>query len=368
MSNNIKNTSSKSSAVKQPVTSTPKVSATTKSTASTGAGTNTSRASEVAGTSQSCLSGHSILDSSKSQKTSKPNKVEQVRKRVREETLSSEGSLGASLIIDTQDEVVVKHEELKKLIDDAVQDAMKTGMCVVASKLEVSLRNIFTERFDLLESRIFDIETAFDNKTKALDSTVDSFKKESNQNLKALERRQNELDQKMKDTERLSIQNEFYIGSLENKVNDLEQYTRKNSIRIHGLKESVSGHENTYDLVCDYISNNLKIETDIEVAHRVGPKSRGAKPRSIIVKFLRRSDKLAVMLNRKLLKGSGVSFSDDLTSRNVKCINEVRENPRIESAWAWGSKLYAKGTNGHKFPIYPGIDIDSELDRHNKGN
>ena len=32
---------------------------------------------------------YSILDSSKSQKTSKPNKVEQFRKRVREETLSS---------------------------------------------------------------------------------------------------------------------------------------------------------------------------------------------------------------------------------------------------------------------------------------
>ena len=75
MSNNIKNTSSKGSGVKQPVTSTPKVSATTKSTASTGAGTNTSCASEVAGTSKSCLSGHSILDSSKSQKITKPNKL-----------------------------------------------------------------------------------------------------------------------------------------------------------------------------------------------------------------------------------------------------------------------------------------------------
>ena len=73
------------------MTSTPKVSATIKNTASTGAGTNISRASDVAGTSQSCLSGHSILDSSKSQKITNPNNVEQVRKLVREETLSSEG-------------------------------------------------------------------------------------------------------------------------------------------------------------------------------------------------------------------------------------------------------------------------------------
>ena len=197
---------------------------------------------------------------------------------------------------------------------------------------------------------------------------MESYKKDATQSLKALERRQNEIDQKLRDTEWTSIRNNLYITSLENKVNDLEQYTRKNSIRIHGLKEAVSGHENTYDLVCDYINSNLKLDTDIEVAHRVGPKIRGPKPRSIIVKFLRRSDKLAVMLNRKIMKGSGVSISDDLASRNVKCINEVRENPRIESAWAWESKLYAKGKNGHKFRIYRGIDIDNELDQQNKGN
>ena len=51
---------------------------------------------------------------------------------------------------------------------------------------------------------------------------------------------------------------------------------------------------------------------------------------------------LAVMLNRKLLKGSGISISDDPTSRYVKCINKVHENLRIESTWAWGSELYAK--------------------------
>ena len=137
---------------------------------------------------------------------------------------------------------------------------------------------------------------------------MESYKKDATQSLKALKRRQNEIDQKLRDTERTSIRNDLYITSLENKVNDLEQYTRKNSIRIHGLKEAVSGHENTYDLVCDYINSNLKLDTDIEVAHRVGPKIRGPKPRSIIVKFLRRSDKLAVMLNRKMLKGSGFQY------------------------------------------------------------
>ena len=65
---------------------------------------------------------------------------------------------------------------------------------------------------------------------------MESYKKEATQSRKTLERRQNEIDQNLRDMEGTSIQNELYITSLENKVNDLEQYTRKNSIRIHGLK------------------------------------------------------------------------------------------------------------------------------------
>ena len=143
--------------------------------------------------------------------------------------------------------------------------------------------------------------------------------------------------------------------------------------------------ENTSELVSDLLYNKLELETDIEVAHRVGVKGRNPKnPRSIIVKFLRRSDKRAVMLRRKLLKGSKVSISDDLTSRNVNLIKEARDHNltsrnvnlikeardhnRIEAVWSWDGKVYAKGVNGHKFLLRPNTDIDIELEKGNKGD
>lgn len=158
---------------------------------------------------------------------------------------------------------------------------------------------------------------------------------------------------------------------MELKCNELEQYTRRNSIRIHGMPERSWGRrrENTLELVSDFLYNKLELETDIEVAHRVGVKGQNSNnPRSIIVKFVRRSDKLKVMLRRKGLKGSGVSISDDLTTRNVNLIKEVREYERIEAVWSWDGKVYAKGVNGHKFLLRPNTDVEIELEKGNKGD
>ena len=122
--------------------------------------------------------------------------------------------------------------------------------------------------------------------------------------------------------------------------------------------------QNTHNLVADFFYYELGLEPDIEVAHRIGGKSRDPnKPRTIILKFVRRSDKLDVMLRRKSLKGRGISISDDLTVKNVNLINEVRDHERIEAAWSWDGKEYAKSKNGHKLKLYPGIKVDNELDK-----
>ena len=115
-----------------------------------------------------------------------------------------------------------------------------------------------------------------------------------------------------------------YMTYMELKCNDLEQYTRRNSIRIHGMPERGFGRrrENTFQVVSDclYRDLGLHVETDIEVAHRVGVKDQNPNgPRSIIVKFVRRSDKLEVMLHCKQLKGTGISIADYLTTRRETC-------------------------------------------------
>lgn len=179
-----------------------------------------------------------------------------------------------------------------------------------------------------------------------------------------------QCEQRIRNNERSIFENELYISDMELKVNDLEQYTRRNSIRIHGMQEQrTRGREDTLQLVSNFLYNELQLEPDIEIAHRVGVQSRNSnQTRSIIVKFIRRSDKMDIMLRRKLLKGSGISISDDLTARNVRLIKHARTNERIEAAWSWDGKVYARGINGHKLLLHPGINIDAELDKLNIGH
>lgn len=281
-------------------------------------------------------------------------------KRRREEVSSSgEGSAVAVSLMDTS-EITIKHDALKQMINGAVQDAIKAAMTVVSTRLEASLKNIFTEQFDRLESRVFDTEQKIDNEIKKATESLKSHKTETSKKL-------TDHEQRIYANERGVSENENYVYNMELNVNDLEQYTRRNSIRIHGMPEF--RRENIFQRVSDYFYNELgEVQPDIEVAHRVGIKGQNPSvPRSIIVKFVRRSDKLEVMLRRKQLKGTGVSISDDLTTRNVRLIKEARDNERLESVWSWDGKVYAKGLNGHKFLLRPDTDVDSELNIANKG-
>jgi hypothetical protein len=55
----------------------------------------------------------------------------------------------------------------------------------------------------------------------------------------------------------------------------------------------------------------------LDAAHRLPETKTEKTPVQVIVKCARRVDKRKVMANRKLLKGSGVSFADDLYSEFV---------------------------------------------------
>ena len=302
---------------------------------------------------------HNSKVSSGTEKNVKNDKPDS--KRRREDTVSSssgDNTSGASMLVDP-DTITVKHDDLKRLIDSAVKDAISAAMVVVSTRLEASLKNIFTERFDQLEGRVFDVEQAIDNDLKKVNEAFEQHKSSTARSLR-------DCDTRIFNNERYTYQNECDIEDLRFQLNNLEQYTRRNSVRIHGMREQGRGRngENTHNLVADFLYYELGLEPDIKVAHRIGAKSSDPnKPRTIIVKFVRRSDKLDVMLRRKSLKGRGISISDDLTVKNVNLINEVRDNERIEAAWSWDGKVYAKSKNGHKLKLYPGIKVDDELDK-----
>ena len=102
---------------------------------------------------------------------------------------------------------------------------------------------------------------------------------------------------------------------LKEKVNNLEQYTRRNSIRVHGIPEE-SDKENCEDIVLNFFKEQMNMDiplADIDRTHRVGkvtPEKRITRqsgktlPRAIIVKFVSYRTRRLVFSKKKDLKGS----------------------------------------------------------------
>ena len=128
-------------------------------------------------------------------------------------------------------------------------------------------------------------------------------------------------------------------------IHRLEQYTRKENVRIAGLPESDG--ENTTELIVNMAKAiGVEISTaDISVSHRL-PQRNTQRPRPIIAKFVRREKKTEVMKAKKNLKSKqeykGVYIDDDLTQMRGKIMKALREDSNIKRCWSIDGKIFCR--------------------------
>ena len=129
-----------------------------------------------------------------------------------------------------------------------------------------------------------------------------------------------ELKQEIKELRDEIKQKDNKINNLEKRVTELsqttdnlEQYSRRNSLRIFGKEES--DYEDPSKLALDIIKKDLNLDIKgIDCAHRVGKKRQERKtPRPILVKFTSYADGDAVFRQRSKLKGTQIFINEDLT-------------------------------------------------------
>ncbi len=128
-------------------------------------------------------------------------------------------------------------------------------------------------------------------------------------------------------------------------ANDNAQFSRKESIRIHGLQPYEKG-ENCKAIVLKLFKEKLKIDLPpytIHVAHRGGHKKE-----SVLVRFFNRDDRFLILKNRKLLKGTHIGIQEDLSPLNVKLMNQLQNDERIKSTWSWNGSIFASNVSDHK--------------------
>lgn len=110
------------------------------------------------------------------------------------------------------------------------------------------------------------------------------------------------------ETTKLKIENQ----ELRETNDKLEQYTRRNNIRIFGVKEEP--REDTDKQVLYIFKEIMDVPitiNEIDRSHRTGRYKTNGKPRPIIVKFTSYRSQASVFNSKKKLKGSGLIIKED---------------------------------------------------------
>lgn len=164
----------------------------------------------------------------------------------------------------------------------------------------------------------------------------------------------------IQDLKNALAERDIKIKSLEEKLvrktDDLEQYQRRQSLRIFGVEETEG--ENT-DCIARDIAVKIGVElsdTDIDRSHRVGRKSEN-KHRPIIVKFVSYRKRSEMYRNKKKLKNSGIVLREDLTQLRYKLLQDCITRFGLRNVWTVDGAIMVSTENG-KRRITSAADIE----------
>ncbi|XP_046686224.1 uncharacterized protein LOC124371900 [Homalodisca vitripennis] len=119
-----------------------------------------------------------------------------------------------------------------------------------------------------------------------------------------------------------NVQLKKKVAALENRVEEMEQYSRSNCVEIHGIPEEKT--ENVVSVVKE-VGKALDMpitDSMIDACHRLGRRSGpNNQPAAIIVKFVRRLDKEELMKKRTVKKNFSTRHINMTTDSQIY-INE----------------------------------------------
>ena len=194
---------------------------------------------------------------------------------------------------------------------------------------------------------------------KAKTETVIAFKDEISTIHSTLHDLQVSNDKLIKDNETLKKEVERQRGEIEDlkgvvklqgaQIGDFAQYSRSDNVKIYGLPEE--GGERgetevqTARVVRELFKHRLGLTvqaSDISIAHRLQARDGNHKPRTVIVKFTKRTTKVDVLANRKKLKDTPIVIAEDLSPSNMRLFHKMRDIAGNRNTWSHDGKILVK--------------------------
>lgn len=134
-------------------------------------------------------------------------------------------------------------------------------------------------------------------------------------------------------------------AALNGRIDAIEQYSRRNNVRIMGLTEEPG--EKTYEVVIKLLKEKLDIDAAngvIDRTHRIGSIRTGST-RQVIVKFVSYQHKMMAMQQRKRLKGTGISVTEDLTKERLSLFKSAQAKYGRGSVWTFDGLVWVNHNN-----------------------
>jgi len=149
------------------------------------------------------------------------------------------------------------------------------------------------------------------------------------------------------------------FNAISAKCDDLEAYSRRNCVVIHGVKE-VKG-ENVVELALKIINDNIKIDNFsiemgmIDNCHRLGGGGKNGRP--IIIKFTSFLVKNKIWTQKKQLKGTGIVMTESLTKSGAGLFKSAKDKFNSKNVWTRNGAIVVLLT-GTKHIVTKQQDLD----------
>lgn len=181
------------------------------------------------------------------------------------------------------------------------------------------------------------------NKLENIVSDLKASLEFSQHEVDGLKSKTKELEKERKEDKTVIEKLVLKVKDLEDKVTYQEDYSRRKNLRITGLEEQSSETwEQTTAAVTSLLESKLQLPGVIlERAHRIGP-LRDSKPRTVVARFTRYSDRDAAIRRGSHLKGSNIYLNEDLSAASLAIKNA--QMPRFKQARADGKIAYFRHT------------------------
>ena len=244
-----------------------------------------------------------------------------------------------------------------------------TELKEMLTEIQASISNILTEN-QLVKTELSELKAAYQSQKRqleAMQTLLDTTKKENVALQREVTYSRKKLKEARDETDRLNEE-----------LDNLEQYTRKNSLEIHGIPEDA--YESTEDVILkvgEVLGVNIQPQ-DIEISHKL--KTRNTC-RPIIAKFLNHKVKSKLYKNRTKLKhikakelfpstsyssASGreprIFINENLTAYRRSVVtkaNKMRKDELIQSVWTLDGKVFVKTSpDGSPVRIFCLEDLD----------